>query len=48
MTMTKLAFIALCDKHLIDPAIALENDNLAAALKNRDDAEVERIFREEF
>ena len=41
-------FIALCEKYLVAPAIALENTALVAALAKRDDAEVERILREEF
>ncbi len=46
--MKMLDFEVLCGKYLIDPALALENENLREALKRRDDAEVERIIREEF
>ena len=46
--MTNTQFQALCGEHLIDPAIALENDNLVAALYARDDAKVAQILTEEF
>ena len=46
--MTQTAFILLCNEHYICPSIALENDDLVTALKNTDDAEVERILLEEF
>lgn len=46
--MSKNKFIALCSDATIDPAIALENGDLAQALKDRNDAEVKRILEEEF
>jgi hypothetical protein len=46
--MNRHDFYALCGELLIDPGIALENDDLRAALRDRDDAEVERILTEEF
>lgn len=46
--MTQNHFAVLCEKYLIDPGIALENPDLVQALRDRDDAEVERILREEF
>jgi hypothetical protein len=46
--MSKLNFISLCGNYYIDPAIALENEELCEALRASDDDEVERILREEF
>lgn len=46
--MSHNQFLVLCGKYLIDPAIALENDALHAALARRDDKEVERILAEDF
>lgn len=46
--MSRNQFAALCAQHAIDPAVALENDALRAALLNRDNAEVERILAEDF
>lgn len=46
--MTKNEFAALCAEHTIDPAVALENENIVEALRNKDDAEVKRILKEEF
>ena len=47
-TMTQTNFYELCNQHCILPAIALENDALIEALKNKDDAEVNRILTEDF
>lgn len=38
---------ALCGEHCIAPDIALESDELRAALVARDDAEVARILTED-
>lgn len=46
--MTQTQFYALCTNNLIDPSIALENEELVEALQNRDDKEVERIILEDF
>jgi hypothetical protein len=46
--MTHLEFVALCGEYLIDPDIALESDDVIAALEDRDDDEVERILRYDF
>lgn len=46
--MKRYEFIVLCEHYGIAPAIALENEKVRAALKARDDAEVERLLREEF
>lgn len=46
--MTSDRFAELCEKYSVHPAVALENVQIQQALANRDDAEVERILREEF
>ena len=46
--MTSTQFQTLCGKYLIDVGIALENENILNALRNKDDEEVERILTEEF
>ena len=48
ITMTSTQFQILCGKYLIDVEIALENENILNALRNKDDEEVERILTEEF
>jgi len=34
--MSKLEFLSLCGERCIDPDLALENDNLVQALKDKD------------
>jgi len=46
--MTQSDFVAMCNTYCIDPAIALENDDIRAALRAKDNAEVERILRDEY
>jgi hypothetical protein len=46
--MTQTRFNTLCQEYYIDPMIALENDNVVEALRNKDDSEVERILSDEF
>ena len=46
--MTQSKFYTLCNEHCICPSVALENDDVILALKNQDDAEVERILTDEF
>ena len=46
--MTQTQFYTLCTDNLINPSIALENEELVDALQNKDDKEVERIILEEF
>lgn len=46
--MTQTDFLTLCLEHNLSPDVALENDDLVQALKQRDDAEVQRILEEEF
>jgi hypothetical protein len=46
--MTQNQFFTLCNDHCIDPDIALENDNLRQALKDKDDKKVIEILTNEF
>jgi len=46
--VTMSQFAALCGQYAVDPACALENENVVAALRSRDLAELERILAEEF
>ena len=46
--MTKIEFLAICIDNSIDPEIALDNENLTNALRQRDDKRVEKIIKEEF
>ena len=46
--MTMNDFVAICEEHLIDPELALENDAVRAALATRDDNQVTRVLSEEF
>lgn len=46
--MTQADFLTLCLEHNLTPDIALENDELVQALRERDDAEVCRIIEQEF
>ena len=46
--MSKNEFLVLCSAYSIDPDIALENDNVVEALRDRDDLRVETILESEF
>lgn len=47
--MTKNQFASLCAIRYIDPAIALENENILEALRNGGDTqEIEEILENEF
>jgi hypothetical protein len=46
--MTEQQFHTLCNEHLISPEIALENDDLVQALRDRDDERVVEIITNEF
>lgn len=46
--MTKFEFVALCNENLIYPDIALENENIVQALKNKNDKLVKKLILEEF
>lgn len=46
--MTESQFITECVKRTVDPQIAIENEELCEALRDRDDDEIIRILNEEF
>jgi hypothetical protein len=46
--MTKTEFMALCGERMIDVDIALENENLVQALKDKDFDMVVNILDNEF
>jgi hypothetical protein len=46
--MTQNEFNQLCNDQLIDPFIALENDEIVSALKDRDDAQVILLLTTQF
>lgn len=46
--INRLDFRILCGHYLLDPDEALERENLVAAIKANDRAEIKRIFEEEF
>jgi len=46
--MTQNEFNALCNDQLIEPSIALENDDIVKALKTRDDALVILLLTTQF
>lgn len=46
--MTANQFAALCLEHDIEPAIALENEDLCEALRERDDDLVTHIIETQF
>lgn len=46
--MTANQFAALCLEHDIAPSVALENDELVQALRDRDDERVVEIITNEF
>jgi hypothetical protein len=46
--MSKLEFMSLCGERCIDPDLALENENLVQALKDRDFDKVLEILDNEF
>ena len=46
--MTQSQFICTCNEFLIDPALALENENILSALRARDDDLIITILKEEY
>ncbi len=46
--MTQTDFAVLCGEYLIEPALALEDEGIVAALKAKDNKEVEKLLRENF
>ena len=47
-TMTQNEFLWLCNQALVHPSIALENENIVKALKEKNIDKVKVILREEF
>ncbi len=45
--MNRLEFMSLCGEYLIDVGIALEDDNIIKALKNKDDEKVKELLLNE-
>ena len=46
--MTQTQFQILCGEYLIEPNIALENENICEALRQRDVDQVKQILENEF
>jgi hypothetical protein len=46
--MTLTHFLILCNEYGIHPSIALENDELRQALKDRDEKKIHEIFNTQF
>ena len=46
--MTKTEFMVLCGEYLTEPCLALENENLCEALRQRDAKQVKQILENEF
>lgn len=46
--MSKTEFMILCGEYLIEPCIALENENICEALRQRDAEQVKHILENEF
>lgn len=46
--MTRNQFMEMCVERMIDPSIALENDNIKEALRNKDNEAVKNILDMEF
>ena len=46
--MTRYEFYALCEEATVPVELALENDDVRAALSARNSEEVVRLLREEF
>jgi hypothetical protein len=46
--MTQTQFQILCGEYLIEPDMALENESVREALRQRDNEQVKRILETEF
>ena len=46
--MTQNEFNQLCNDQLIDPSIALENDDIVSALRSKDDDLVKELLTTQF
>ena len=46
--MTQNEFLTLCASYNLPPSLALENENLVQALRERNDEQVKQILNNEF
>ena len=46
--MTRFEFMSLCGEYLIEVGIALEDDKIIQALKNKDDEKVKELLLNDF
>ena len=46
--MTRTEFYSLCGELLIDPNVAMENENLIEAIRNQDEDSIYTILHTEF
>ena len=46
--MTKTEFLILCGEYLIEPSLALENDEICEALRQGDDVKIETLMQSQF
>lgn len=46
--MTRTEFMIICGEYMIEPSIALENENIRQALQDRDDEQVKTILENDF
>ena len=46
--MTKTEFMIICGEYMVEPSLALENENIRQALQERDNEQVKTILENEF
>ena len=46
--MTRTEFMIICGEYMIEPSIALENENIRQALQDRDGEQVKTILENDF
>lgn len=46
--MTGTEFMIICGEYMIEPSLALENENIRQALQERDNEQVKTILENEF
>ena len=46
--MTKTEFMIICGEYMIEPSLALENENIRKAIKENDGEQVKAILENEF
>ena len=46
--MKRIEFEAVCGEYLIEPSLALENEQIRKALADRDDKKVKQLLETEF